>query len=318
MRNTRNFRPRSKNKAKFLKTPEFKAALYASLIAFAISPISQLISYYLSEHWSRPILSIEYVFVNKISEIQNLNSIESYFLKSASYEKYLSKNFITRKLNFQTIGRDMKGFSHSELLAEIKNEFDNFSLYLNEEKLSIEKKTAQIDKMSLSEVKISFLLNSDNAENELPYSSMKIDLKKNFILKIREIEQAIADVKKIKDNIKLSTVAFQLRLSVLNKGSNDGLIRNEGTILFNDTLYAITRIPPPTSSDILNAVPTYNINSSMDFSSNSVGRIEKKTMADFWFQVNKNGSLDFDLSKKMKIILKDHSNNEISKFNSRK
>lgn len=291
------------------KKPEFIAALYASLIAFAINPITQLISYKLNDHWSRPILTIEYVFVHKPATITNIKTIQEYFKQSKLYEQYLSKNILSTKFNFQTILNDIKGISQNALFEDIKNELDNFHHFLEGEKKGLEKEIKQTKNLSPSELRISLLMNADNPENEGGRKDSKNTLVDQLVLKIQEIDQALEDMLKIKKEMRLLVSSTQFKVSVLNKGSTDGLIRNEGSLIIGDSVYAIYRIEPPVSAKILEAVPTYNINY-MDYETESVGRVERKTMIELWFQVDRIG--DLELQENAKVILRDQNNNKIS------
>jgi hypothetical protein len=76
----------------------------------------------------------------------------------------------------------------------------------------------------------------------------------------------------------------RLRLTLLNRGATDGLVRHHGEITYRGNVYPISRTAPPSADLKAMAVPVFQTNvSGDDYAAGSVGKIEQDSMAEFWF-----------------------------------
>jgi hypothetical protein len=83
----------------------------------------------------------------------------------------------------------------------------------------------------------------------------------------------------------------QFKLTILNRGQTDGLVRNEATAKFSAIArtYPMVRVNPPKHSSpfLSNAVPVAVVNEPESAGARgSVGKVEKNAMTEFWFEVD--------------------------------
>jgi hypothetical protein len=76
-----------------------------------------------------------------------------------------------------------------------------------------------------------------------------------------------------------------VRLTLLNKGATDGLVRHLGWISYGGIWHRLSRAAPPSEGVISNAVPVFQTNKTPpDFASQSVGKVPQDSMVDLWYR----------------------------------
>lgn len=308
-------KPRIKN---VLKWSEIKNAFLGALIAVILSPLAIVIGYKLNEYLSKPILSIEYVFINEIYTINNLAVFENYFSKSINYKTYRVKNSSYQYCDFRNISEYKESLSSEELEKQIKKEILNFNNYLNQLYEETNNKIKYLDKATTSELLILSVSTFEGSEDVSSPSNAKHKLRQNFYNMLKQISSEKEFVLKLDSTLTQSIESIQFKISVLNKGSTDGLIRNEGYVIIKGKEYLIKRIPPPQTKN-LNAIATYDVSPGKEtYYTNAVGRIEKNTMTEFWYSFNNKTKSEqnytLTISDSLKVALLDQDNEKINKL----
>jgi len=301
------------------KWSEVKNAFWGALVALTLSPLAIVIGYKINEYLSKPILSIEYVFVNEIYTLSNLSVLENYFSKSINYKTYRMRNDSYRFLDLRNMSEYKESLSSDELEKQIKKEISKYKDYLNQSYEETNNKIKQLNKATASELLVLSISNLDDAEEASDSKLIKYKLQQKFNNLLKQISFENESVLKLDSTfIKQSLESIQLKISVLNKGSTDGLIRNEGYIIIKGKEYLIKRIPPPQPKN-LNAIATYDVNPENEiYYTNAVGRIEKNTMTEFWYTMEneaKSVSNDFlSINNSYQVVLFDQDNEKIKKL----
>ncbi len=293
---------------------EFTSALYASILAFAISPFSVLLGFQLNEYLSRAILSIEYISSNPIYKVNGLDSVKYYFQSSPLYNEFKRNSINTGVIDLQYLENYANDFPPEELIDVIKNNILQFQQYLVNEDIATKKRIAKIDNLKPSEVRTAFLFETDANEDENNIENMRIRLKSKLSEKSLLTQQAQNQMLRFSQLLSRDLISVRLKITILNNGSTDGLVRNEGKIILGQDTFVLERTSPPIVRNPTNAVPTFNVNPSNEYSSNSVGRIEKNTMVDFWYgiKIQPNTSCPDICSRgSYKVILYDQKNSPI-------
>lgn len=301
------------------KWSEVKNSFFGALIVLIFSPISIPLGYKLNEYLSRPVLSIEYVFTNEVNTLNNLDTLENYFSKSTNYKNYKTKNYLHQATDLRNIIQFKNQLSCEELTKQIKMELYNYKNYLNELYAEINNKIKQINNATASEL---LILNISNFEDQVEANNtnlIKNKLRQKFSGILEEITIEKQSIIELDSTVKQSLESIQLKISILNKGSTDGLIRNEGFVFVDGKEYTISRIPPPQVKDIVNAIPTYVVNPGYEtYYSKAVGRIEKNTMTEFWYNCEgkKDSAFNYDLCDQgsYEVVLVDQDNEKINKI----
>jgi hypothetical protein len=305
---------KSSDDKSFHRTSEFRNGLYGTLIALAISPFSILVGFKLNEFLSRPVLSIEYVTTFPISELRGLDGVQSYCSNSTLYKEYKEKNY--NQINLQNL-EAYDELSDDEVYNLINKDLLKYVAFLASLKQELNRTIANISQLKASEVRISYLYSTNETDLVTDVEKMRIRLNENSTDKLKNADVEMHKLDSLRNGIRLSIVSTRLKLTILNRGSTDGLIRTEGNIVVGNKEYKMERTSAP-SPKIFNAVPTYNVNPNADvFYSNSVGKIEKNTMVDFWYQIvvpsDSAGCPDPCVKGQYEIILYDQNNSKINK-----
>ena len=166
------------------------------------------------------------------------------------------------------------------------------------------------------------------AEKDL--ESLKKSLKAKIMNEITNIEESIDCSKAIKNKLTQYSNAtlekIRLKISVLNKGNTDALIRSLGEISFfkNKITVPIYQEDPPSKDNIMAVAVAIVGESPKPVGGISVGKIEQHTLKQFWYCIDYEKANDQSKklinelikgSMKYRVLLKDQDNNAInSKF----
>jgi len=257
--------------------------LIATIIALIFAPFSIYLGFEVTSRLSKPIISIEYVTKYDQNIYTNTSEIErkiNTIINSPLYRKYRMENlnnFRSIDFNFLLKGNDKMGLSHA---------LDKFKKYIHLDILNTKKKLKDLPNKDNIDKKVllsELLPNEEIADEDLEerissFYSKKINGDKTILDKVNEL-----------DNFSKKNVisATQLNVSLLNKGSTDGLIRNLGFLTYEKIKFRIKKTPPPSNPEDLLAVPTFVVNKSFGlYAENAIGKIQKNTMSEFWFTVD--------------------------------
>ncbi|MBL1275236.1 MAG: hypothetical protein COB30_004045 [Ectothiorhodospiraceae bacterium] len=308
---------------KLIQSDKFRESLIVTTIALLLSPFSIYFGFQINAYLSKPLLSVEYVsrYEKKYFNFDKVIPFVKGVTNNDIYQEYRSKmwtsvNYFDLRMikNIPSLARP------SDLANKIKDEIEHYDGYLAGEVEEAEAKIKKLPNISKIDMRIlshQFLDSSSATKDD----ELRIKLGNYFKkrkAKINSIKGTLKELAKILGNL---DKVIDIKLSILNKGSTDGLIRNRGTIYYGRSKYRIQRISPPSSQNTINAVPTFQVNlPTGTYSPQSVGQIIKNTMTELWFRVEeqKTGNTDGLCSKQgqFTLILYDQDSKSVErKFN---
>lgn len=258
--------------------------LVATILALVFAPFSIYLGFEINARLSKPVLSIEYVsryddkaYVNRAEIERTIDTITNDSLFGIFRNNHINQ--------FQVFDLSSLFRSNDEtkLTASLNKLRLLLSAEINKEKTHINElpKKDAVDKRIL----ISHLSSFDESMEDEEINNKIIAL---YHQKIKDAENLQSHSDNLEQLMKKSSVTItRINVSLLNKGSTDGLIRNLGYLTYNNIKFRIKKIPPPKSASNLLAVPTYVVNESFGlYFENSIGKIKNNTMSEFWFLVD--------------------------------
>ncbi|MFQ5714166.1 MAG: hypothetical protein ACE5GU_09050 [Candidatus Scalinduaceae bacterium] len=278
------------------------AALVGALVALVISPFSQTLTFHLNKYLSRPILSIEYIEVLQMSipiktptkEIQRL-------IQSDGYQALMMKT--GSSISNLMIYQGSEYLSSNDDLNALKKAVGNYTTFSSKRInqllpliKALKKETTDPEIRSIAAKYYSqmdqYIANSQDTEilreSLLPMIEREVEVLQNSEDLVDQLESAIEQLsKQSKGN-----GTFRMRISVLNKGNTDGLVRNVGEIIFgpNKEKVSLKRASPPKPKNqhmLAMAVPVTVTNPEPEvLRKSAVGKVERNTMAEFWFEID--------------------------------
>ena len=326
------------NRMKLFKTETavtiFFTAIVTSIATIIVSPISISLAFWLNDYFARPILSVEYIQVfHEYEKLQNPKFDIKKILFSDSFQMNLLRG------SSESLDKFMK-YGNNEFLSE--SEINDLKMLSEDVKISSKKK--------LDTLKIYYnrILNNDFNPDTYAEYSKKIknksftaktneinfeDLKARTKIDIEKEMENESDLLRLINNL-LNKLNFEssknindlkFKLSIQNKGNTDGLIKSIGemSILGEDISFPIINIPPPKKKSNVMAIAVTIADEEPEApTSQSVGKIEKHSLKEFWFGIEKNNNSKEGLQnlnvfiKKNKPIwinidLADHNNSKI-------
>lgn len=265
-------------------------SILTSIGALVISPLSITLGFWLNDYLARPIISIEHLEViptyKKIkTPVDGLSKVANsmYFQKATMQNRLGRYGQIIHYLNLPQLNEE-----EARQLVKITEEF---STRLDGEILDIKADLSTI-KTKIDEEKL-FLLNQKYGLN---ISSLNIDYKNQILQNIKEY-LALSKLFNIYLKNILSEIAnhsskeiekLYFKLTFLNKGNTDGLIKNFGTIKIpnTDISLSIYASKPPS---IENSMAISVKMAGKDYSApsvNSVGKIPIHSMIENWYLID--------------------------------
>jgi len=257
--------------------------LAATIIALIFAPLSIYLGFEITSRLSRPIISIEYVTRFDQNIYLNASEIERKINKLVNtpiYNKFKMENFNNYRsidLNFLLNSNDGTRLSHA---------LDKFKNFILLDVINIKKKLKDLPSKDIIDKKVllsQLLFDEDIADEDLEKKISYL-----FTKKLNENKIILDEIDAL-DNLNKKSIASitLLNISLLNKGSTDGLIRNLGFLMYKKIKFRIKKIPPPSNPEDLLAVPTFVVNKSFGlYNENAIGKIKKNTMSEFWFTVD--------------------------------
>ena len=274
-------------------------ALVGSLIAIILTPISQGLSHYLSQFLSRPVLSIEYI--EAVAQPQTL-ALDTAKLESLTSSQAYTGQLLANQhlmLALASIQRPLSREQASVATARLSSFIDDLQSRISripsiERELQRENIPAKI--VSIVQSYTGPLFSSLPFASDPP-ESMKIAFRQHLSSESKSLGDMAKTLRGIVDEIqgmKFPVSDTQFKLSILNKGGTDGLIRSTGTLEFSESQLTvpIVRTSAPKQAGIpavLGAVQVAVTNQpDNSVTPLSVGKIEKNSMVEFWFVIDEN------------------------------
>lgn len=310
------------------------AAVVGSVVALLVSPILQTASFLINEYLARPILSIEYIELVAEPQRVSLPSAQiQALLVSQGYRASLMQGFggDARLMAFQ--GRDE--ISSAEL-PSVKASVERFSRAV-ERRLSDLATSLKALSSSASEAAVRAIAAKYGSGAPLFAASQDVTSLRSALLatiqteseSLREAAQLAEAVLKALAPPQVGEIGLvRFKLSVLNRGNTDGLVRHVGELKVTGTplVLAIRRSSPPTrpfESVVARGVPVAVTNPPADSERpTAVGKVEKNSMSEFWVEVDDTASPQGALTTlrrligegkvdEVEIVLFDHQNKRI-------
>lgn len=276
----------------------FITALITSLMTLLLSPIAIAVGFWLNDHLARPILSVEYVevipekkrFETPTAEIGKL-------MQSVGFQSYIRKGAMDiQTQQFFQLSNKKEGLS-SEDISTLKESCQHYHALMLEREKQLQNYLQSIQdnppESKLREIAMAYY----GATAQFMPGEKDLDTMKNTL--IAKIINGIKTVKESGDysktlEIKLSQYGsaplekIRLKLSVLNKGNTDALVRSSGDISFEKSQITIPiyQEDPPSKDNRMAVAVTIADEPPKPIGGISVGKIEKHTLKYFWYSIN--------------------------------
>jgi hypothetical protein len=278
-----------------LGLPVLVASVVTLIFSSVVSPVSQVFSYYLSDYLSQPIMSIEYVeiirdlpvFTPPTKEVDEL-------IRSPAYMAYVSSHPEFASVFGVGLGQNASTSDIARLSETTRMMIGDLGLWRERIRLARAKLQGDTDLDGLKKVITTYFAGMFN-----PYATSGgpvSNIRQAFLLQLSAEDEKVSSILHPAENLAaalgrltLPSTGLKLKVSVVNRGNTDGLILSHAVLAIRDTpdsAIPLSRIPPPKSPDVGSelAVRTFVVNSSEAIREGSVGKVEKHTMTEFWFQ----------------------------------
>jgi len=254
-------------------------------LALALAPIVVPWSFERDRAAAKPKISIEYAFLSRQSQ-SIPNDVANQITEASRQSIY--RAFVQSRL-MSGARADMAAFlvpgsrlgpeMRQQLLVEaaaLREYLDQLQKELGAQKSSL----AQLPEEELRSFAFSVLDDPSSLDEANPreFLSKALSEKASSVASLREL------VAKLENIVTTSVPEIRVRLTLLNRGATDGLVRHHGEIKYRGETYSMTRTAPPSSDLNQLAVPVFQTNAGGDdFSAGSVGKIEQDSMGEFWY-----------------------------------
>lgn len=272
------------------------SALVGAMVAIILVPISQTISFMLNEYLSRPILSIEYLeFLPEehiqLDEFKNMCQSDEFNNYCVMKNMKAAINLMSLQSGKATLSSDEKS-ELNEALSKFKAEVSSRILFLKtiQSNISSNKSEESLKKAyaKYHGVAAQYSMMMLTAENIQTSLSSSLQVEKDALNIIDKTASRI--IESLNKNSNQIVGTLKIKVSVLNRGDTDGLIRNIALLkLSNKNIsIALKKISMPANELTLQSVPVTVVNPSEDSQrSTSVGKIERKSMTEIWYEIDK-------------------------------
>jgi hypothetical protein len=306
-----------------MKDPDMWSGIHANLLpwmlALLLTPLIVQCSFSSDRAAASARLSIEYALLSASSLplADDASQLIQQISRHAIYREYVLTRGMSGQLfdiaMFSIQGSNPSPITRSKLKAEVTAFIDYIGRYRSE------RTTEKSSLATLSENKLRLL--AFPMLNHLPTetSSLRDSVSEALDERIVQIDALTEAASKLNDRLPAGDVSeIQVKLTLLNKGATDGLVRNEGWIIYRDHRYEMERAAPPSTELTGPAVPVFQTNpSDSDFSPQSVGKIETDAMTELWYTFSPEGIAVNPAAlcgndELIKVILYDQNNKEVS------
>lgn len=295
-RASRSLTPEKKQTAR----NEIRSALIATLVAVILSPLSLTISNKLNQHFSRADLSIE-----------NVDAIREETMVSIPLEAFThllnSEGFRGRIARSMENARRVAGFEHIEkglseaqfrsfkkaiidFQEETKKREARLAALIKDAEVASSAVDVQVISAGYLDIPVEFAPKTDDPKKTLAELSPQLTSEH---VSTEELLVLIDNFVRLLDAAEKDAMGqLYLKVSILNRGSSDGLVRNQGVIVIASLglRVPITRTTERKAASPLEnlAVPVSVVSSSDEgWHSGSVGKVEKNSMSEYWFALDR-------------------------------
>lgn len=306
------------------------AAFVGTLVTLVLSPVAQTISFFFNEFLSRPVLSIEYIELLPKEKPIDISTVKlDELVQSNGYQLLQTKFVLTSDLTMFL----KDSLSSNEELKSFKESIGRFIIVAERRKNVIDSLKNKLT-LNLNEMQIRTIL-KNYFRVEYYYEKSVNSLRSILRLNVQSEDESLESTLKIASDIK-STLekikpslggSLKVKVSIFNRGGTDGLIRNIGDFRFENNTYSIPlkRTEPdeaPPKSMFESVAVTVMNPTEGSYRSTSVGKVEKNSMAEFWYEVDKL-KISEDIANKLwnqladstehhySIVLFDHTNDKV-------
>lgn len=297
------------------------AATFPWVVALIAAPFVIPFTFERDRDAAEPKISIEYAFLSRHSQQlpQFVTELVRQISQNPIYQAYTKASLLRGKItdisSFGVAGARLGTVLRQQFLTKI-TDFQKYLLELKQEIVAQQIKLPTLTKEELKDFAFTVLDDPSTLNNSAPRKFLSNSLKE----KILRASTLLVDVDKIEKAVMSSIPEVRLRLILLNRGATDGLVRHHGKLEYRDKKYVILRTSPPSEDFNAFAVPVYQTNKyADDYAPGSVGKIEKDSMAEFWYSFKLPSGSEKNMDslcregEKITVVLLDHNSHEVTK-----
>jgi hypothetical protein len=272
-------------------------ALVGAVVAIVLAPVSQSLTYYLSQFLSRPVLSIEYVERIPADRVVRLDSAQiQRLIQSTAFVSYWISH---------PAGRTVVAKLTTEISADQLDELRSSLRQMGEEVAASLRKMTHAEQLVQAEIDPDAIVKAIQTYHGSLFSSFAFaseppdQMKASFLRQLQAdrapLTEVVSQLKSINDLVATASPPasdFFMKVSVLNRGDTDGLIRSTATLHLPDLGFSIPllRMSPPKQPTPLQTafavqVAVTNPQEAL-IREQSVGKIEKHSMVEFWYAID--------------------------------
>lgn len=240
-----------------------------------------------TDRWAQKAdLSVEYAFLT--ARVPPISSRASELIVEISrhplYHVYVRER-VANGLPFapSAFGRTGPGLS-ARARKELHSDLTSFAEHLARSRVELERNRASLQTLGADALHtLAFRLGTQPAPDD---SASREAVSRVLGQRLSQIDELAAAVVDLKTQVESPQApAVMVRLTLLNSGATDGLVRHKGLVVYRGKQRRLLRVPPPAADFSSAAIPVFQTNpTDSDFAPQSIGKIERDSMTDFWYQ----------------------------------
>jgi len=264
---------------------------------------------------ARPLLSLEYVFLMRDSHNlpETVRTLAESLAESDVYTDFFNDAMQRgkRPMDLRMTSSLPNTRLGPEMARDLSDTVDSFREFLDQAAGRIANQQRNVGQMSTDELRQWAFLHVDGPAplgDEALRGAVTAQLDRDG----QDVESARNGAAMLQQALATGSGGLRMRVSILNKGATDGLVRHKGEIVYRGTTYELKRSSPP-SSDMTIAVPVFQTNQPDEgVALQSVGKVESDSMAEFWFDFSPSGGAGpnpvriCEEGEKVTVMLYDH------------
>lgn len=236
---------------------------------------------------ARPMLSLEYVFMMRDSHnlSETVRTLAGSLANSDVYNDFFNDALQRgqRPMDLRMTSTLPNTRLGPEMARALTDTVDAFRQYLDRTTAKVADQQRNVERMSTDELRQWAFLNVDGPA-PLVDDALRTAVAAQLDRDGQEVESARNGAATLQQALAAGFGGIRMRVSILNKGATDGLVRHTGKIEYRGKKYDLRRSSPP-SSDMTIAVPVFQTNQADEgVALQSVGKVESDSMAEFWFE----------------------------------
>jgi hypothetical protein len=282
-------------------------------VAIVLSPISLVLSFHLTNYLSRPVLSLEYAeMFERAGSVKVPVALISRFVQSPGFQTNAMHSMqLGSLLSYYMARTEMAAEERPKLVsivAEYKGILEGRRAALSELEKELEQANGSEDFEVVQQkygAMLGALASFSNVETlDKPKLKAKLSIDLSAIQQAEQIREALNEAIQA---LEPQVSSIRVKVSILNRGNTDGLVFQTGKMRFaNGPEFSIVRTnapraQPSTQTPAVQVVVTNP--PSEPVSQGAVGKVEKNSMAEFWFSLERNGLPD-ELAGELDKVLK--------------